>query len=550
MAESGAATGSIPAAVLHARHRLRGVLRNTRVVVIVCLVLISGSFAAAALIQMRLDRTHALAQARVFGARRADEMALDLGTALDRYRVIGRTFAQSGESAETAGALSEIGGAPLRNVVVLDASGKLQSELTRAPRGFLPFDAATLAAARAGGTVAPTFDGHTLVIAFPAGPHIVAVQIDASLLVQPASMEDGLIASTSGLILARGTGWHAVPSQDSIALDGHARLARVVSLPEGARLVSLSRVAHWPLAAGASIRVDEALGAWYGALPLYLFFILGPAAAGAALAALLVQAFERHARAAAAVKTLRSTRPQEARLLVRLAEAERRAKEAERAKSDFVAHMSHELRTPLNAIIGFADVIAAGVFGMHEKYAEYARDITGAGRELHDKIGAVLEFAAARIPSPPPRGIDVAKIARLALAEAQDKAEARAIALTADLPDTLYARAGAGALARITAHLLANALAYTARGGTIRVALSSEPKRVILTVRDSGTGFTDTEKLRAGLPFERFHRSGTTGGMGLGLATAIALARQMDAVLTLTSETGEGTTAELRMPRQ
>src|SRR5262249_37741217 len=100
-------------------------------------------------------------------------------------------------------------------------------------------------------------------------------------------------------------------------------------------------------------------------------------------------------KASHAIRSLRTTRPVEAKLLVRLAEAERRAVEDARAKTEFIAHMSHELRTPLNAIIGFSEVIERGFYGTvgHAKYVEYAHDINEAGRSLHNKIGDILEFA-------------------------------------------------------------------------------------------------------------------------------------------------------------
>ncbi|MFW5740303.1 MAG: sensor histidine kinase, partial [Myxococcota bacterium] len=41
----------------------------------------------------------------------------------------------------------------------------------------------------------------------------------------------------------------------------------------------------------------------------------------------------------------------------RVLESERRANEANGAKSTFLANMSHELRTPLNAIIGYSEMI-------------------------------------------------------------------------------------------------------------------------------------------------------------------------------------------------
>jgi len=92
-----------------------------------------------------------------------------------------------------------------------------------------------------------------------------------------------------------------------------------------------------------------------------------------------VREFERRARAAEAIRTLRATKPSEAKLLVRLADAERRAAVAESAQREFLGHMSHELRTPLNAIVGFSEVIERGIFGHHEKYSEYAHDIGMAG---------------------------------------------------------------------------------------------------------------------------------------------------------------------------
>ena len=67
--------------------------RNIRTTVVVSLILICGSFAAAAALQMRLDRVHALNQARYFEARRAHALAAVTGAALDRIAGLGHAFA-------------------------------------------------------------------------------------------------------------------------------------------------------------------------------------------------------------------------------------------------------------------------------------------------------------------------------------------------------------------------------------------------------------------------------------------------------------------------
>ncbi|HEY6578224.1 MAG TPA: HAMP domain-containing sensor histidine kinase, partial [Rhizomicrobium sp.] len=458
-------------------------------------------------------------------------------------------------SAETSAALSEAGGAPLRNVAVLAWDGQIESEMRGTPAGLLPLAPDALARAHLGRTLVPARDGRTLVVLLALHHHVVAVQIDPAALLAPAGMEDGLLATLAGQPIALGAKWTEAPGPGVLALDDAGGVSRIVQAPDGARLVSLQRVGSWPLAAGASLRVDEALHAWYGALPLYLFFILGPAFCGAALAVLFVRLFERQAKAAAVIKALRSTHSDEARLLVRLADAERRASDAERAKSRFVAQVSHELRTPLNAIIGFAEVIEGGVFGAagHPKYVEYARDIGIAGRELHAKIGSVLEFAALELPAgTAPQcvrtgTVDAARIARAQVEERAAAARARGLRAILSIPDKALARADSGALARVIGHLLDNAIAYTPKGGTVRVEMRADARDVVIAVRDTGAGFTSRERERAGEPFERFSRPGSPGGMGVGLAIAMGLTRRLGATLCLSSVPGEGTLAELRL---
>ncbi|HEX4158805.1 MAG TPA: HAMP domain-containing sensor histidine kinase [Rhizomicrobium sp.] len=532
---------------------LRGASWNVRATVIVCVVLICGSFASAAVIQMQRDREHALSQATDFTQRRAEETATDLGAALDRYAAIGAAFASARGGAETSAALAQAGGASLRNIVVLDLSGKPVSEMMGAPEGLLPLDPETFEAARHGRTAFPALGGHSLVLLFAAGRHLVMAQIESAALLAPAGMKDSVLATVAGRLVAHGANWRQAPGAAALALDGTGSASRIVEQQSGARLVSLAPISGWPLVAGASFPVAETLDAWYGNFPLYLFFILGPAFAGAALAVLFVGVFERQAKAAASVKALRALHPGETRALVRLAEAERRAAEAERAKSRFVAQASHELRTPLNAIIGFAEIIEGGVFGTagHPKYVEYSRDIGIAARELHSKIGSVLEYAALENDDEPQplatRIADAAKVMRAQIALRAALARTRGLSLVLSLPDEAPVRADAHLLARIVAHLLDNALAYTPKGGTVRVELRGDERETLMSIRDTGAGFTKAERERAGQPFQRFARPGAPGGMGVGLAIAMALTRRLGATLSLSSLPGEGTLAELRL---
>ena len=552
MAESRAAVGAAWSLPGFLSWPLRRVAGNIRVTVAVSVVLICGSFAAAAFIQMRNDRAHALSEAASFDDERARELALDLGGELDRYAALGAAFTNAANSAETSAALSEAGGSALRNIAVLDLRGELQSELTSAPKGFLPLPPDVLDLALTGHAIAASRDGKSFAIIFNEGNHVVAVELDAKALMPSAGERQALLATLSGEIVALGSEWRALPSVEALSLDGQPQATREIDVADGRRIVSLRRVQGWPLAVAASSRVGEALDAWYGSLPLYFFVIFGPALAGAGLAVIFVREFERRARTAEAVKNLRTTKPEEARLLVRLADAERRAVEAERARREFVGHMSHELRTPLNAIIGFSEVIERGVFGQHRKYSEYARDIGHAGRELHGKIGDILDFANLEGRKAPPVAapIDIVPIVRQVVDEAIPSARTKGVRLSVSLPVTAEAAADPTGVHRILSNILRNAMQYSPSGGTIRLQVKNISDAVMINVRDPGLGFSATELARAGEAFCRFDRPGCTTGVGMGLAVAMRLARGMGGTLRLASVQGEGTTAELRLTKK
>ncbi len=553
MAQDRAATGPFGFLSRAISRSAGAAARNVRATAVITLILICGSFASAAAIQLRLDRGRTLDQAAQFESRRAGEIAGDLAATLDRFAALGLAFANARGTAETAAALSEAGGPALQNIIVLGPDGRALSEMTGAPGRLLPIDSATLAAAGSGRTVMPVEGTASVALLIPAGGRIIAVEIDERALLRHAATEASVIATRAGRILNLGAAWKSVPAMNTLSLiDGQSAGRFVGSGPER-RLVALHAVPGWPLVAGASVRAGEALRSWYASLPLFLFIIIGPGIAGAGLAVVFVREFERRARAADTLRSLRATAQGDAKLLIRLADAERRATEAMRAKSEFVAHMSHELRTPLNAIIGFSEVIAQGFFGDpgHPKYVEYANDIGAAGRHLHTKIGDVLEFAnleAGRHPLSP-TSIDVSAIARVAVDEVAGRAFSRRIRLTVSLSECAPALGDAQAVKRILTNLLANALEYSPDRGAVRVQVRSEPGAIVASVRDGGLGFSAEEKNALGASFTRFDRPGAVTGVGLGLAIAMTLARQMGGVVRMAGAPGEGTSAELRLPK-
>ena len=83
----------------------------------------------------------------------------------------------------------------------------------------------------------------------------------------------------------------------------------------------------------------------------------------------------------------------------------------------------------------------------------------------------------------------------------------------------------------------------------MRLEVHEEEGAVVISVTDNGLGFTRAEAAAAGVPFRRYDRPGTMTGVGMGLTIAMALARRMGGAIRIGSLAGEGTVAELRLPK-
>ena len=103
-------------------------------------------------------------------------------------------------------------------------------------------------------------------------------------------------------------------------------------------------------------------------------------------------------------------------------------------------------------------------------------------------------------------------------------------------------------------NLISNAEKYSEPASPIRIttAASSDGEWGLVTVSDQGLGIPAAEQDRV---FEQFYRvedpmTMTTGGSGLGLYISRELARAMGGDISVESVLGEGSSFELRLPRQ
>jgi len=196
----------------------------------------------------------------------------------------------------------------------------------------------------------------------------------------------------------------------------------------------------------------------------------------------------------AVVSELRAAR-QSAEQQASVAQAARREGEAaSRMKDEFLATVSHELRTPLNAVLGWVHLLRTGKLdaptaarGLEsiERNVRLQAQLTGDLLDVSKALTGELQLD----PHPTALGEPV----RQAIGAVASAARAKGVILQFVLPDEPIVVLGDQTrLRQIAWHLLANAIKFTPRGGTVDLALDTTARR-----RGSSSGTADAGSTRS-----------------------------------------------------
>ena len=227
-------------------------------------------------------------------------------------------------------------------------------------------------------------------------------------------------------------------------------------------------------------------------------------------------------------------------------------REAERARTDFVANVSHELRTPLTAIMGYLELLTDASDRIDDDLVELLQTVDRNAHRLRDLFEDLLRLhriEARRRELPVERAL-LMPILSDAVGPARDRAKMRDQSLQLSCPADLEGVVNPEALSAIVGNLAANASSYTPPGGRIVVRGYAAAGEVRVEVADDGIGIAERHHERI---FERFYRvdearSQSVGGTGLGLAIVKHYALASGCNVTLRSREGEGSTFTVHLP--
>lgn len=216
------------------------------------------------------------------------------------------------------------------------------------------------------------------------------------------------------------------------------------------------------------------------------------------------------------------------KLAGQLAEHNARLREADQAKSDFLANVSHDLRTPLAGL----RLALSGMLDPEVKWSDRdVRDFLQAASEQVDQLGArvrnLLDMARIESSSQPAHKetCDLTDIVSSVIERMGPLLRGRRV--VSDFPaEPLFVECDQVQIATVILNLLENGVKYSPEGSPLYIKGELTRPCVTFSVSDTGPGVAPEDADRV---FAKFYRSpavASIGGTGLGLAICRSIVQE------------------------
>lgn len=219
----------------------------------------------------------------------------------------------------------------------------------------------------------------------------------------------------------------------------------------------------------------------------------------------------------------------------------------------FTADAAHELRTPLSAVQATTESVMRLPEISDSEARETLQVITRQNRRLTSLVSDLLLLSRLDTQSP----ISTVQCClQDILSDIQEELAALAVAknihlqLDQPLKPSILVEGDEQQLYRLVFNVVSNALQYTPENGKVLLLLRQADGKALITVKDTGIGIAPEDQPHI---FDRFYRidegrSRQSGGSGLGLSIAQAIAHAHGGIIALKSRLGQGSEFTMQLP--
>ena len=229
-------------------------------------------------------------------------------------------------------------------------------------------------------------------------------------------------------------------------------------------------------------------------------------------------------------------------------------KEGRQIRFQFLSVLSHELKTPLNAIEGYLRIMQDRQAGNNlDSYDKIIGRSLLRVKGMRSLIMDLLDLTKIESGKKQRKVVplNVADIARMSVDTMGPISIQKDVKIHLDSPPEIIFNFDHEEIEIILNNLLSNAIKYNIEGGRVDVNLEDRQDRIIISVRDTGIGISETELPRLFSEFVRIKNEQTKhiSGTGLGLSIIKKLTQLYKGEISVESKPGEGSLFKLEFPR-
>ena len=238
-----------------------------------------------------------------------------------------------------------------------------------------------------------------------------------------------------------------------------------------------------------------------------------------------------------------------------LAAANKKLRELDKLKSQFLSVATHELRTPLSVILGYNSMLAETLHDrLDEQDQQTLRESVSACKRLIRLVNSMLDIT--QIESGKMRmNFELADLRRTVTGVAtlfQHDAQTKNVHISTELPARLpRLLMDSERIEQVLVNLVGNALKFTNSGGSITIAVRHSESGAVVSVSDTGIGIAPEDLGQIFDEFAQVRRQAARRqreGSGLGLAIARRIVEAHHGTLEVQSELGRGSTFTFTLP--